>query len=202
MRILPILFVAAMLAGCAGGPAQTDLSQSLQDTDGDGVIDAIEVLYGSDPRNATSVPDLMVHKDISFATTVANVVGTGVPSVQCPADPVNTKTVVWTITPPMGNVSQVHAANLVFTITGMTTVNDADLFIYGPDGNLAGSATGSTASETVTLAGHRPVGDYTIEVRACSGAGNVDVDATGMLGWIPSQDDLLAGNMSDDGHQH
>lgn len=196
MRAVSTFVIGAMLlAGCAGDAPTNDLSNSMADADGDGFVDAVEIKYGSDPHNATSMPDVMMHKDISFSTTVTNVVGTGVPSVQCPADQVNSKTVVWTIVAPEGNVSDVHAAMLEFTITGTATVNDADLFVYGPEGGLIGSGTGSTASETVTVNGHQPIGDYTIEVRGCSGVGNVNVDAKGMLGWIPSTEDLLASDM-------
>ncbi len=121
------------------------------------------------------------------------VVGTGVPSVQCPIDPAgaNSKTVVWSVSASVGNASKVWVADLTFHIAGDMTVNDADLFVQGPGGSDLGSATGSTNAETVNVSGKQPLGDYTVEVRGCSGAGNVAVTASGTVHWIPSDAELL-----------
>ncbi len=199
-----VLLIAAALAGCADAPAETDLSTSMADADGDGFWDAVEIKYGTDPNNATDFPDVMQHVPVEFKQTVQNVVGTGVPSVQCPADAVNSRILTWTIEAPEGNVTDPHVGHFTVTIVGGTGVNDVDLFVTNPDGQTQ-SATGSTATETIEFPGHQPFGDYTIEVRGCSGAGNVDVDGSAMIGWTPSQDDLLAGEDThghDDGHGH
>lgn len=188
MRAIVVL-AALLLAGCASTPA-SDLSGSLADADGDGFLDAVEVAYGSDPENATSIPDVQERKDVSFSDT-ASVVGTGVPSVQCPADDVNTDVLEWTVDAPPGNLTDVHVAGLAFKAEGAATVNDVDLFVFGPEGDYLGSATGSTASETIEIPGKRPVGTYRIEARGCSGAGDVAIQATGILAWIPSNEDLL-----------
>lgn len=200
MRVLIALsFLVAALSGCAN-VEDPDFASSMVDTDGDGVIDAIEVKYGSDPDNATDVPHLMKHADVSYTNTV-QVVGNGVPGVQCDPTPVSSQVMTWTIEAPPGNVTNVHVGHLEFTITSAATVNDADIFVTGPDGATA-SATSGAASETASFNGHQPVGDYTIEIRGCSGAGDVTVDATGSLGWLPSEADLLAEGHGDDGHTH
>ncbi len=202
MRWVWSTMLVLSLAGCAGDAKAPDMSTSLEDADGDGFVDALEIKYGSDPLNATSIPDVMVHEDISFSDAVANLVGQGIPSQICPTTDLSSKRVVWTISAPPGNVTEVHAANLEITISSTSTMNDADLFVYGPGGELMASGTGPTGTETVSLPGHNPIGDYTIEVRACSGAGDVSIAGKGQVGWIPDLATLMADDHADDGHGH
>ncbi len=192
-----LLAIALLMAGCADAPTE-DLA-SMEDADGDGFIDAVEIKYGSDPADAESVPDVMVHVPASKSTSVQTV-GTGVPSVQCPADAVNSQMVPFLLEAPAGG-RDAHIADLVVKITGDVTVNDVDLFVYSPSGDLLGSGTSGANTETVEVPGHQETGEYQIEVRGCSGAGDVTVDASALIGWIPSDEELLEGQV-DDGHEH
>ncbi len=187
MRLLAaILIVTAALAGCSGEPAPAASS----DGDGDGFVDAVEDRFGSDPQDNSSLPMVERTQAVEFNDAVTTV-GTGVPGVQCPADAVNSQVLTWTVEADTGAATQVWVTDLVFEVQGSTTVNDVDLFVTGPDGREVGSANGSTNAENVTAGGRRPLGDYGIEVRGCSGAGDVNVFASGVVHWIPSDGELL-----------
>lgn len=189
MRAAPVsvLAFALLLAGCvsSGDPPGSE------DQDADGFADAVEDRFGSDPRDNASLPQVERTQPVEFAQTVQTV-GTGVPTVQCPADMVNSQSLEWTVTADVGDATRSWVQDLEFSVQGAATVNDVDLFVTGPDGGDLGSATGSTNAETVTVGGQRPLGTYTIEVRGCSGAGEVDVAASGVVHWIPSDSELLA----------
>jgi hypothetical protein len=186
--MLPAALLAALLlSGCSGEPAP-----AAGDQDADGFMDAVEEKFGSDPRDNASLPQVERTKAVEFGESVRTV-GTGVPGVQCPADPVNSQVLTWTVGADTGASNQTWVTDLTFEATGAMTVNDVDLFVTGPDGGQVGAATGSTNAETVTAGGSRPLGDYRIEVRGCSGAGDVQVHASGVVHWIPSDAELLAG---------
>lgn len=185
MRAVPVILLV-LLAGCmAQEPSETE------DRDGDGFTDAIEEKFGSDIDNATSQPEVVRSKAVEFRETT-QVVGTGVPTVQCPADQVNSKVLTWSVTAETGDAREAWVSDLSFTVTGAMTVNDVDLFVYDPSGSPLGSATSGENAETVTVGGKRPLGDYSIEARGCSGAGDVEVAASGTVHWIPSDAELLA----------
>jgi hypothetical protein len=186
-----VLVACFLLAGCVEDPADAPGPPGTVDTDGDGYSDAVEAKFGSDPANATSVPDVVRHEDVDYANTV-QVVGTGVPSVQCPADDVNSQTMVWNVTAKVGDARMAWVENLTFAVQGEMTVNDVDLFVAGPDGSSLGSGTSGANSETVTVSGTHALGDYTIEVRGCSGAGDATVTGSGTVRWFPSDAELLA----------
>ena len=158
MRTLLLLAAAALLAGCSG-PDPAD-----------------------DPGEADELAAGEKTLEVTFEDTVQTV-GTGVPGVQCPADAVNSQTVTWRVTGYEGKPEDSWVTDLVFGLSGAASVNDVDLFVTGPDGTAIGSATGSTNQETVESAGPHPVGDYAIEVRGCSGTGDVTVTASGLVHW-------------------
>ena len=156
---LPLLAAALLLAGCSS-PDPADGPDG-----GDGLAPGEKTL------------------EVSFEDTVQTV-GTGVPGVQCPADAANSQVVTWRVIGYEGKPEDSWVTDLVFSLSGAATVNDVDLFVTGPDGTALGSATGSTNQETVEAAGPHPVGDYAIEVRGCSGAGDVTVTASAVVHWI------------------
>ena len=184
---VPTLLALLVLPGCVG----PDEPAPGADLDGDGFIDEVETKFGSDPLDNASLPDVTRSEAVTFSDTV-QVVGTGVPSVQCPADMVNSQVLTWTVAADVGNATRAWVTDLVFEVTGAATVNDVDLFVTDPEGRDLGSGTGSTNAEAVSVRGERPLGDYTIEVRGCSGAGDVAVAASGTVHWIPSAAELLA----------
>ncbi len=179
MRII-VLSIALLLAGCATEDAEEPTGPA--DTDGDGYPDDVELASGSDPLNATARPEVRKTLDLAFSET-AQVVGHGVPSVQCPGSQVSTVDLTWTIKDDGANGTRVHATDLVFTVSGSTTINDVDIFVFGPGGNSLGSATTSAKEESVSAGGQQPMGDYTIRVQGCSGAGDVAVTGAGLLVW-------------------
>jgi hypothetical protein len=187
MRLASLVAIVVLLSGCSGSEAP---SPATADRDGDGFVDAVEERFGSDAGDNASVPDVARSQAVDFSDTV-QVVGTGVPTVQCPADIANSQVLTWTVTADTGASNRTWVSDLSFSIQGAATVNDVDLFVTGPSGDV-GSATGSTNAETVTASGPRPLGDYSIEVRGCSGAGDVEVTASGVVHWIPDTDELLA----------
>lgn len=188
MRLLAFLLLPALLlSGCSGSPEPS----ATADGDADGFVDAVERKFGSDPRDNASLPQVERTQAVDFSDAV-QVVGTGVPGVQCPADPVNSQVLTWSVGADTGAARSAWVTDLEFSIQGAATVNDVDLFVSGPGGSV-GSATGSTNAETVAAKGSRALGDYAIEVRGCSGAGEVTVTASGIVHWIPGDDELLAG---------
>lgn len=188
-RAPPSLLAAFVffLAGCVA----EDEAPATADGDGDGFSDAVEARFGSDPRDNASMPEVGKAEPVSFDESV-NVVGTGVPSVQCPADAVNSQILTWTVAAATGNATRAWVSDLVFEVSAAATVNDVDLFVTGPDGKELGAATGSTSSESIAVRGERPLGDYQIEVRGCSGSGEATVVASGTVHWIPSEAELLS----------
>lgn len=187
MRIVAALaLLGLLLSGCSGEP-----EPKAGDSDGDGFVDAVEAKLGTDPRDDSSLPAVEKAQAITLSESV-QVVGTGVPTVQCPADMVNSQTVTWSVTAETGQSNRTWVSDLTIGISGAMTVNDADLFVTGPGGSQVGSATGSTNQETITLGGRQPLGDYVIEVRGCSGAGDVAVTGSATVHWIPSDAELLA----------
>lgn len=186
MRALLVIAVLG-LAGCTDADA-TDVDA---DSDGDGFVDAVERKYGSDLDNATSQPDVARSLPVEFSDVV-QIVGTGVPSVACPATPANVQTLTWTVTAETGDARESWVTDLVFTVAGEATVNDVDLFVYDPAGVESGAGTSGANTETVTLRGDLPLGEYTMEARGCSGAGDVTVTGSGVVKWIPSDAQLLA----------
>ena len=175
-----------LLSGCSGEPVPAS-----EDSDADGFVDAVEAKLGTDPRDNTSLPAVEKTQAITFSESV-QIVGTGVPTVQCPADMVNSQTLTWTVAAETGQSNRTWVSGLTFGISGAMTVNDADLFVTGPSGSQVGSATGTTNQETISVGGKQPLGDYVIEVRGCSGAGEVTVTASATVHWIPSDAELLA----------
>lgn len=191
MRVLAGLVALVLMAGCASesGPSEPEAGV---DSDGDGFWDAVELKFGTDPDNATAFPSVAEHEAVDFSDTLTQMVGVGVPTVQCPQeDGVSAKSATWTIEEPEGNVTGVHVADLSFRAVGAATVNDVDLFVSGPDGSL-GSATSGSADETIDVASKQAPGDYTLLAVVCSGGGDVELEASGQLGWTPSNEDLLS----------
>jgi hypothetical protein len=188
MRVPAPLAVLCLLSGCVGDG--DNASAASGDADADGFSDAVERMFGSELDNATSVPDVKQWKTVEFSDTV-QVVGTGVPTVQCPPDMVNSKRLTWTVEADTGEAREKWATSLTFTLQGAASVNDVDLFVYDPSGAERGSATGSTNQESITIGGKQPLGDWQIEARGCSGAGDVEVTAMGSVEWIPSDAELL-----------
>lgn len=191
MRVLLLAagMIALVLAGCSG--SDRNAAGASTDSDGDGISDVVERHFKTDPRDNTSVPDVWKQQDVSFTQTVQTI-GTGVPGVQCPADPINSQTLTWTVTADTGQANRTELIELVVDVAGAVTVNDVDVFLSDPNGNLIGSGTGGSNHEVLDLAGPRPLGDYRIEIRGCSGAGDVTVTGTGIVKWLPSDEELLA----------
>lgn len=157
LRWVAALLLVAMFSGCLNG---ADSASDGEDGD---------------------VPFSESSDTVSLDETVM-ITGTGVPTVQCPADDVNTHTATWTIEVTEKATSS-HVSDLVFTVQGEQSVNDVDMFVTGPDGKNLGSGTSGTNFEEVKPSGNYSVGDYLIEVRGCSGSGNVKILAEGVLHW-------------------
>jgi hypothetical protein len=72
--------------------------------------------------------------------------------------------------------------DLVVTLSGGTTNLDADLEVYGPDGELIDESTGSSNAETVSAEGPFPAGTFRVVVVGCGGvAASFSVHGEGLL---------------------
>ncbi len=204
MRVfLALALVAAALSGCAEASEPFDPVQSIDDSDGDGYIDAVEAKYGSDPMNATSVPDVMVHEDIQFSGSGMMMAAVESPLDGCGAQgSIDVVTLKWLIEAP-ANTTKHHVMDLVFTAHLPQTMAELDIYVFDPSGkDLTPGTTTMTVppqrTDSISIDGKHPVGEYTIELRGCAGTGNVQLDATGVLGYEPDADSLLAA----DEHEH
>lgn len=204
MRILTLLLVAGIaLSGCASDDPGEPVDP-LADSDGDGFPDSLELEYESDPHNTTSVPAVIVHEPISFTDTGMILFGTEVVETGCGVHgDIDTAVLTWSIQGP-ANATDVHVVDLSFTATLPPTMIELDIFVFGPDGTQLTEATTASIppikTDTVVVDGKQPVGDYRIEIRGCEGSGEVKLDATGTLGYMPSVEELL--HMKGVEHQH
>lgn len=100
-------------------------------------------------------------------------------------DGVDTVEHVWSLPADVdGTPVRVQGMEVTLTIQD-DTLADADLFVYGPDGDELGRSTDFNVqtgdTETVTLSGTLPPGDYTLTVKGCTGSGEYQVAATATL---------------------
>ncbi len=196
MRALALLAcLALLLSGCASESSPPIPEDPDKDTDGDGFTDAFEKAQGSDPKNATSIPDIRVRMPVDFSgsgTIVGDeVVGTGQACGGRVAQ--DTATFTWSITAPQ-NATGIHVTGLTFTITLSATLIEADIAVFDPTGALITAPTTMTIppskTDTATADGTFSAGDYRIEVRGCVGAGNIDLVANGVLSYLPDPSTL------------
>ncbi len=187
-----------MLSGCADVSEPVNDVPAVEDSDGDGYIDAIEHKFGSDPHNATSIPDIMVHEEVAFSDSGLIVAGNeGILIGTCGMQgTIDTAHFEWDIQAPEG-ARKVHVTDLVFTASLPATMLELDIYVFDPEGNdiTPGTTTMTIPpqrTDTIAIEGKHPAGTYTIEVRGCLGSGEVDLDASGLLGYEPDVESLLA----------
>jgi hypothetical protein len=193
MRVLLLLLLVA-LAGCVEGTEPADPETA--DTDGDGFTDAAETAAGSDPKNNASVPaQVRISEEVTYANT-GMIIG-GVEDVATGAGcgaavPTGTATFTWAISVPEGATAG-RVSDLSFTAGYPISMPEGDIYVFDPEGTLLTDSTGAqlppadpmNIQDTVEAAGNHPLGEYRIEVRGCVGAGEVSMEATATLSYVP-----------------
>jgi hypothetical protein len=75
----------------------------------------------------------------------------------------------WVFQAKDANGTAMKVTNVTINLTGSTTNRDSDIYFYDPAGNELGKGTGSSATETITVAGPLDPGTYKVSVYICTG---------------------------------
>ncbi len=191
MRSFAIPFaLMILLSGCAADPAPVAATDPTTDSDADGVPDSVETRLGTDPFNATDVPVLRVQEAVTFSGDGMIIGGNelfGVAGTCGGRIAQDTAVFTWLIEAPK-NTTGARVSALTFTATYPATMPEGDIYVFDPEGNQLTDSTGAaippTSTDTVRADGVLPAGEYRIEVRGCLGAGNVQMDAEGVLSYL------------------
>jgi hypothetical protein len=197
MRWFPLAVLAAlMLAGCTEDGAT---APTLDDADGDGFPDAVELKAGSDPRNATSLPDLAQEMTVTFADAGSITLGadttTATGSCGGNVEMLAVNQHGWTVEAP-ANATDAWVSHLTVMLTLTDPANvDSDIYVLA-GGQIIAQATTFNAetgpTDTATFDGALPPGELVLEVRGCSGSGGYTLDGEATLMYVPSFEDYLA----------